>query len=291
MKKLYQLSIPNPCHENWQSMTANEKGRFCNACATTVVDFTGMPAAAVKDYLIQHKEEKICGRFDPQTLDSINLSISMEVVQKKYSFRRSFLLALLITMGTTLVNCTNTKGQQQKIESVEIVNADLQEKETIEIDTNKRSQVDFNKIKDKKACKDTTATHIEEPPPPHLATISQPERVRLIGEPALRITTGIPAIQPDVATNGSSAHNVPHISESRFMAMLHLVGEGKADVQSFKSYLCDELDLPVSVNEKVITFIDFCANIQGKAIQINELEISRDAEHCIHDIRIKYTRL
>ena len=39
MQKL-QLSIPEPCHENWQQMTPTEQGRYCNACAKEVVVLT-----------------------------------------------------------------------------------------------------------------------------------------------------------------------------------------------------------------------------------------------------------
>ena len=41
MKKI-QLTIPEPCHESWNSITSAEKGKFCNACRKTVVDFTAM---------------------------------------------------------------------------------------------------------------------------------------------------------------------------------------------------------------------------------------------------------
>jgi len=41
MKK-FNLSIPKPCHENWEQMTPAEQGRFFGACQKTVVDFTHM---------------------------------------------------------------------------------------------------------------------------------------------------------------------------------------------------------------------------------------------------------
>jgi hypothetical protein len=41
MQKL-QISIPEPCHENWHTMTPTQQGRFCNACAKEVVDFSMM---------------------------------------------------------------------------------------------------------------------------------------------------------------------------------------------------------------------------------------------------------
>ena len=37
-----KIRIQNPCNENWNSMLPDKKGRFCNSCNKTVVDFTKM---------------------------------------------------------------------------------------------------------------------------------------------------------------------------------------------------------------------------------------------------------
>jgi len=42
MAKRIQLSVENPCHENWENMSPSEKGRFCGSCQKQVVDFTNM---------------------------------------------------------------------------------------------------------------------------------------------------------------------------------------------------------------------------------------------------------
>lgn len=60
MKKI-QLSIPEPCHENWDAMTPTQQGRYCNACAKEVIDFTGLSDTEVLNYFLQKKNEKICG--------------------------------------------------------------------------------------------------------------------------------------------------------------------------------------------------------------------------------------
>lgn len=47
----YQIEIPLPCHENWDAMTANEKGRFCNSYSKSVIDFSNYSAAEILQYL------------------------------------------------------------------------------------------------------------------------------------------------------------------------------------------------------------------------------------------------
>ena len=68
MQKL-QLSIPEPCHENWQQMTPTEQGRFCNACAKEVVDFSMMTDTELLNYFTTITHEKVCGRALPTQLD------------------------------------------------------------------------------------------------------------------------------------------------------------------------------------------------------------------------------
>ncbi|MBS1511500.1 MAG: carboxypeptidase regulatory-like domain-containing protein [Bacteroidetes bacterium] len=70
MKRL-QLNIPTPCHENWNNMSASEKGRYCAACSKEVVDFTTMSDAALLQYFSSLTNEKVCGRVYADQLDRV----------------------------------------------------------------------------------------------------------------------------------------------------------------------------------------------------------------------------
>ena len=63
------LSIPKPCQENWQAMTPSQQGRFCNACAKEVIDFSTMTDHEVLNYFVKKGDAKVCGRFIPEQLD------------------------------------------------------------------------------------------------------------------------------------------------------------------------------------------------------------------------------
>jgi len=68
MQKI-QLSIPEPCHENWHKMTPTEQGRYCNSCAKEVIDFAMMTDGEVLNYFSSLSNSKVCGRVLPSQLD------------------------------------------------------------------------------------------------------------------------------------------------------------------------------------------------------------------------------
>jgi hypothetical protein len=63
MAKKIQLSIPEPCHENWNDMTPVDKGRFCGSCQKQVVDFSNMSDREVAQFFKKPSIGSVCGRF------------------------------------------------------------------------------------------------------------------------------------------------------------------------------------------------------------------------------------
>ncbi|MHC0440050.1 hypothetical protein [Flavobacterium sp. 3-210] len=121
MERKYKITIPEPCHENWDEMTPKDNGRFCMSCSKTVVDFTSMLPDEIQHFFIQNQNNKICGRFRKSQLDSVNVQIPSRVLYAQTNYYKMFLLALFIAMGTTLFSCQNKEGKKQKIDKVEVV--------------------------------------------------------------------------------------------------------------------------------------------------------------------------
>lgn len=63
-----QLSIPEPCHESWQSMTPDTNGRFCKSCQKTVIDFSIMSDQEIVK-VMNNAGDDVCGYFHPDQLD------------------------------------------------------------------------------------------------------------------------------------------------------------------------------------------------------------------------------
>ena|SRR6218665_1757128 len=121
-----RISIPKPCHEDWDTMKPNEKGAFCMKCAKTVVDFTHKTTEEIKDFLAAQSGKKVCSRFMSSQLDgkqsenekesgkeekNIRFQIPLYLLPRRLSFRNAFVYAVFIIFGTTLFSCKTTSGE------------------------------------------------------------------------------------------------------------------------------------------------------------------------------------
>ena len=93
-----QISIPQPCSEDWHKMTPQDQGRYCDACKKCVVDFTGFTDRQLYDYYTQHANEKICGRFHNAQL---NRPITIPSQPHSKLYRIAIALGLAIAIVTT----------------------------------------------------------------------------------------------------------------------------------------------------------------------------------------------
>jgi hypothetical protein len=104
MKKI-QLSIPEPCQQNWHNMTPTQQGRFCNACAKEVIDFSEMSDSEVLNYFSKVKNEKVCGQAWP---DQLERSISA-LPRKKIYWYFNCLIAFILFFGKAGSSKAQTK--------------------------------------------------------------------------------------------------------------------------------------------------------------------------------------
>ena len=183
MANYYSIKIPEPCHEGWDSMTPKDKGRFCGSCNKTVVDFTKMDAYQIQDFLQENKDKRICGHIKQTQLDSINLIIPLSLIQQKHSVYKSFFLAAMIIMGTTLFNCSSKNGTPKKIDTIEV------------IDSTKNKVIDILGLIEKPIETDSVVTKKKAPKPPKIinAVIPPIDGVLIVEN----VTTGEIIMKPD----------------------------------------------------------------------------------------------
>jgi hypothetical protein len=100
MSRQIQLTIPDPCDENWEDMTPTGKGRFCASCCKQVIDFTNMSDSQLAAFFRKSPGNSFCGRVGS---DQLNRDIEIpakRIPWVKYFFQFA-LPAFLISMRAT----------------------------------------------------------------------------------------------------------------------------------------------------------------------------------------------
>jgi hypothetical protein len=68
-----KLTIPEPCHENWNAMSHQGSGRYCSSCEKVVTDFTQMNDEELKAWFQDgHSVANTCGNFYQKQLQPGN---------------------------------------------------------------------------------------------------------------------------------------------------------------------------------------------------------------------------
>nr|WP_321230516.1 carboxypeptidase-like regulatory domain-containing protein [uncultured Psychroserpens sp.] len=92
MRTTLNINIPTPCHEDWNIMTPQQKGRHCASCEKTVFDFTSKTdEQIIKTY---QNQGNLCGRFKSTQLDR-ELVLNRKEKNNYISYAASTLFAFL----------------------------------------------------------------------------------------------------------------------------------------------------------------------------------------------------
>ncbi|KAB8153582.1 hypothetical protein EZY14_010130 [Kordia sp. TARA_039_SRF] len=107
-----QISIPEPCHENWNEMSPTEKGRFCKVCTKEVIDFTSKSDEEIINHVKKHNNA--CGRFYPSQLNR-----KLIADRKKRNHWLSYAASLLLPMTLFSQEKTADKENPTKVEQLD----------------------------------------------------------------------------------------------------------------------------------------------------------------------------
>lgn len=118
------VRIPEPCHEDWNQMQPDAKGKFCSSCSKSVFDFSNKTDLEIKTILIEHKDQKVCGHFKKTQIDRpLSLTVRPDNLPYHVSITKTFAIALFLVFGSMLFSCKDEKGNDipVKVESPEMV--------------------------------------------------------------------------------------------------------------------------------------------------------------------------
>ncbi|MBN4072577.1 T9SS type A sorting domain-containing protein [Crocinitomix catalasitica] len=108
---MQNISIDQPCNENWNEMSPTQKGAFCQKCSIDVIDFTQKTPEQVKAVLRKNKGKHLCGHFGVEQLDLLNGNdYSFWQGQTTRTFQSKFVYALIMVFGMTLFSCSRQEA-------------------------------------------------------------------------------------------------------------------------------------------------------------------------------------
>ncbi len=109
--KTFAISIPKPCHEDWNKMTPDAKGAFCGSCQKTVYDFSDKTDEEIISVFEKEEKGKVCGRFAPAQLSRPVVTFGNVSSTNRLAV---FLYALLLAFGATLFSGADAFAQEVK---------------------------------------------------------------------------------------------------------------------------------------------------------------------------------
>jgi hypothetical protein len=100
----FTLSVPQPCTQSWEKMTAADQGRFCQQCQKTVIDFSMMNDQQIIA-LISASGGSLCGRFEPSQLNR-EYRVTDPIKRRPYLPWAFIASALALVLPTSKVRST-----------------------------------------------------------------------------------------------------------------------------------------------------------------------------------------
>lgn len=107
---MLNISIPQPCHEDWNAMTPTGKGVYCAVCTKEVMDFSQMSDDDVMNYFLLNAGKKTCGRFRNDQLRNLDIIVDEQLIYSRIPLWKKMLAILVICFGVLAVSCTEHKA-------------------------------------------------------------------------------------------------------------------------------------------------------------------------------------
>jgi hypothetical protein len=97
------IYIPQPCHEDWNAMAADEQGRHCGACQQIVIDFSTWSIPEIQRYIVSH--HNICGRvskdFTTQSVVKSDNFLISDLLQSGLTFIQKVAAIIVLCLNLT----------------------------------------------------------------------------------------------------------------------------------------------------------------------------------------------
>jgi hypothetical protein len=125
--RINEVTIAEPCLQNWDEMEKREGFNFCNACSKNVIDFSGYTNAEIINVLA-NAGSSVCGRLSQSQLNQLNYHLSIVPVTNRNWMKYLGVLAIGMSVFATEAKAENLKTP---IEITRSVNNKIDDKKPI----------------------------------------------------------------------------------------------------------------------------------------------------------------
>lgn len=132
-----KITIPKPCHENWEMMTPEDKGRFCAVCSKTVRDFTNASDEEIIN-VFSTTSENICGNFNESQLDRDLQYSYLNSLLTKFAVGFVFTTAGFVALNAQKITAKDTLNSE-RTDGI-VITAGIVRKKVCETDVSKEAK-------------------------------------------------------------------------------------------------------------------------------------------------------
>lgn len=118
-----KFTVPKPCHENWENMLPEEKGRFCTSCKTKVYDFSESSNEQIQE-IYDSENGYICGRFGKEQLINFSKFQKRVVWFENFTHNHFSNFGIIVSAAALLMNISGCTKKTEGMNSTAILSND-----------------------------------------------------------------------------------------------------------------------------------------------------------------------
>src|SRR5215510_12087692 len=120
---LASLRVASPCHVGWDTMTGDDRVRFCGSCQLNVYNFSAMTGDEVRA-MIAKSEGRICGRLYRRTDGTIltrDCPVGLRAVRRRVRRMVGAVFATLVSLSSVAIGQSVKRENQLDLQKTQVV--------------------------------------------------------------------------------------------------------------------------------------------------------------------------
>ena len=116
------LRVASPCHVGWETMTGDDRVRFCDSCKLNVYDLAGLTTTEIKS-LISETEGGICGRLHYRadgTIITRDCPVGLKAIRRRVRRLAAGLFATILSACSVVFSQSTRRVQTEPFRQLKI---------------------------------------------------------------------------------------------------------------------------------------------------------------------------